>query len=231
LDGIFWVTKTLEFCAKAPAVVDPLPTMPHPLSPMQTEAILHMTWHIKPLTEAPAIPWKNGGGLTRELVAWPNAQLWSWRMSVAEISRSGPFSQFDGVERWFAVLVGAGVRLDVGKDPNAGAHNLTPDATPLCFAGDLPADCTLVNGAAQAFNLMLRHGSAKGRMVRVAGHCSLNVDDSKMIAIYAISTGANVHFDHECLNLPPRTLAWRECPAGSKVQVQAAQALLMEIAC
>jgi environmental stress-induced protein Ves len=205
--------------------------MPHPLSPIRNEAILHMTWHIKPLTEAPAIHWKNSGGLTRELMAWPNAQFWAWRMSVAEIARSGPFSQFDGVERWFAVLTGSGVQLDIGNHPNAAAHRLKPDAAPLCFAGDSPADCTLTDGAVQAFNLMLRHGAAKGRMVRVAGHCSLHVDDSKIIAIYAISTGASVHFDDECLNLPPHTMVWRECPAGSKVQVHATRALWMEIAC
>ena len=59
-----------------------------------------------------AQPWKNGGGLTRELLAWPSRDAWSVRVSVADIERDGPFSPFPGVERWFTVLEGAGVVLD-----------------------------------------------------------------------------------------------------------------------
>src|SRR5258706_8972671 len=54
---------------------------------------------------APA-PWRNGGGLTRELLAWPDRSDWIVRISVAEILASGPFSEFPGVDRWFAVLHG-----------------------------------------------------------------------------------------------------------------------------
>jgi environmental stress-induced protein Ves len=190
-----------------------------------------MTWHIKALTDAPPAAWKNGGGLTRELMAWPNAQSWLCRMSVADISRSGPFSRFEGVERWFAVLAGAGVRLALGNQPAMAAHSLKPDAAPFCFAGELPAECALVDGAAQVFNLMLRRGSALGHMVRVTGNFAAGQDASKIVAIYAVSTGARVHFNDEYLNLPPHTLAWRECPAGSRLQVHAAQALWMEITC
>jgi environmental stress-induced protein Ves len=37
------------------------------------------------------------------------------RISVAEITRDGPFSAFAGVQRWFAVLEGAGVMLRAGR--------------------------------------------------------------------------------------------------------------------
>jgi environmental stress-induced protein Ves len=190
-----------------------------------------MTWHLKRLTDAPAIQWKNGGGLTRELMAWPESQAWAWRMSVAEIARSGPFSAFDGVERWFAVLSGAGVQLDVGMAPAAAVYKLTPDAAPLCFAGEAQADCALTLGAAQAFNLMLRRGSAQGRMLRVVGDFSTELDASKTIAFYALSTGASVLFDDERLELPANTLAWRDCPSSSRLQVCAAHALWIEITC
>ena len=55
--------------------------------------------------------WKNGGGLTRELLAWPARDGWALRISVADIRADGPFSAFAGVDRWFAVLEGNGVRL------------------------------------------------------------------------------------------------------------------------
>jgi environmental stress-induced protein Ves len=188
-----------------------------------------MTWHITTLADTVPSPWKNGGGVTRELVAWPNAQDWVWRMSVAEVARSGPFSRFDGVQRWFAVLSGAGVRLDVGAGSDVAAHTLTPTSTPLCFEGELPVQCTVIDGLTQDFNLMLRRDRISARMLRVHGDYSVLLDDSKTIAAYSILTWASVYFKDECLDLPPNTLAWRQCPAGSRLQVSAAQALWMEI--
>jgi hypothetical protein len=190
-----------------------------------------MNWQLQALSDAPPIPWKNGGGLTRELMVWPDAQSWFWRMSVATLARSGPFSTFDGVERWFAVLTGAGVQLDLGMACAAARYELTPDTLPLCFAGESLVDCTLIDGAAEAFNLMLRRGSAQGCMVRVAGQYASTLNATKKVAVYAISTGASVHFDDECLDLPAHTLAWRDCPADSHLQVCAAQALWIEIEC
>lgn len=69
-------------------------------------------------------PWRNGGGATRELLAWPDPRDWAIRLSVAEVERDGPFSQFPGVRRWFAVLSGGGVRLRV----DGVAHELTARA-------------------------------------------------------------------------------------------------------
>lgn len=188
-----------------------------------------MTWHITTLADAAPSPWKNGGGVTRELVAWPNAQDWLWRMSVAEVVRSGPFSRFEGVQRWFAVLSGAGVRLDLGAGSDVAAHTLTPISVPLCFDGGVPVHCTVIDGPTQDFNLMLRRDRLSARMLRIHGDYSISLDASKTIAVYAISTGASVRFDDEFLDLPPSTLAWRECPAGSRLLVNAAQALWMEI--
>src|SRR5689334_20024474 len=73
-----------------------------------------MSWHRISLNDVPLTPWRNGKGNTRELVAFPVRDQWHWRMSVADIETDGPFSRFEGVKRWFAVLSGAGVRLSTG---------------------------------------------------------------------------------------------------------------------
>jgi environmental stress-induced protein Ves len=112
--------------------------------------------------DAPPQPWRNGGGTTRELLALPAGDAWRMRLSVADIERDGPFSAYPGVRRWFAVLQGAGVRLDFGTD---GARTLTPADAPLAFDGALAPGCALVDGPTRDLNLMLR--DARGTMARV----------------------------------------------------------------
>jgi len=184
-----------------------------------------MSWSIVNLNHVHPSPWRNGGGVTRELVTWPNAEHWVWRMSVAEITQNGPFSRFEGVQRWFAVLSGTGVRLTLGQH----THDLSPQSAPLCFDGETAPDCHLTNGPTQDFNLMLRRSQASARMVRLKGSLVMHTISSKTIAAYAIDTGVSVHFDHEVLSLPAATLAWRQCPAGTHLQMVSDHALWMEI--
>jgi len=96
--------------------------------------------------------WRNGGGATRELLAWPGAADWRVRVSVADIEADGPFSTFPGVQRWFAVLKGPGVLLDIAGRP----HLLTRNDPPLCFDGAAATECRLIDGPTRDLNLMLR---------------------------------------------------------------------------
>ena len=111
-----------------------------------------MGWHLTALADVAATPWRNGGGITRELAVWPPQGDWHWRISVAEVAASGPFSRFEDVERWFAVLSGAGVRLDIAGN----AHTLNDNSAPLQFDGGADTQCTLLGGPTQDFNLMVR---------------------------------------------------------------------------
>lgn len=185
-----------------------------------------MSWQQIQLHDAMPSPWRNGGGLTRELLAWPDARDWRWRLSVAEVTQSGPFSRFEGVQRWFAVLHGAGVRLSVGGQ----SHVLTPASAPLCFDGALPADCALLDGATQDFNLMLR-ADAAARMRRVAGEMSSLLSAAQTIAIYAIEGEVELWADFEqgWIRIAAQTLAWRRLPGGATLRVRAAKALWMEM--
>ncbi len=97
-------------------------------------------------------PWRNGGGQTRELLAWPDAATWQVRVSVADIERDGPFSSFPGVQRWFAVLKGPGVELTIDTAP----HRLTRNDEPLAFDGAAATGCRLIDGPTRDLNLMLR---------------------------------------------------------------------------
>ncbi len=184
-----------------------------------------MTWHVVKLADVAPTPWRNGGGVTRELAAWPPAGDWNWRMSVAEVAQSGPFSKFDGVERWFAVLAGAGVRLEVAGQ----AQTLGATDPPFCFDGAAATDCQLIDGSTQDFNLMLQKSRASARMLRLGQSYAGIVYAPKTIAIYAINTGASVLFNDEKLEIEPASLAWRSVNETAQVRVIAAQSLWMEI--
>jgi uncharacterized protein len=102
--------------------------------------------------------WRNGGGQTRELMAWPPGEsAWQMRISLADIESNGPFSAFQDVERWFAVVGDAGVRLQFTNEEKL----MTSASAPLCFAGGAPPDCELINGSTRDLNLMIRSGSGK----------------------------------------------------------------------
>jgi len=111
-------------------------------------------------TALPATPWKNGGGSTREIMSWPpgaGLDAFDWRVSIATIAASGPFSVFAGVDRSIMLLEGDGVRLQAeGFD-----HRLDQPHEPFAFSGDAKVDCTLLGGESTDFNVMTRR--ARGR--------------------------------------------------------------------
>jgi environmental stress-induced protein Ves len=176
-----------------------------------------MNWQVVSLSGVQPQAWKNGGGTTRELLAWPSATDWQVRLSVAEVKADGPFSRFDGVQRCFAVLSGAGVRLVV----NQQAHVLTPASDPLAFDGGADTQCTLLGGATQDFNLMVRGGDAV--LQRVQTPMLLAAAPAFLQAVYAVSAPAQLG----PLTLPPHTLAWRL--GGPAIAVQGSDALWMEV--
>ena len=190
-----------------------------------------MSWHVVHLADVAATHWRNGGGLTRELVAHPSGADWQWRLSVAEVAADGPFSRFEGVTRWFAVLQGAGVVLNVTTPSGANGvaeHRLTAHDAPLCFDGAASTDCHLIEGPTQDFNLMLRDACLPARMSRILGSAQELAHASKMIAIYVVSTGATIDFNGQGLSVPPATLVWRQVTKAATVRVQCEHALWME---
>lgn len=106
----------------------------------------------------PVMPWKNGGGQTREiLVSPPSAgmQDFDWRISMATVEQDGPFSCFEGVERTLFVLDGAGMTL--GFDDDRQVHLGLGDVLPY-FAADTPVEARLTDGPITDLNIMTRRG-------------------------------------------------------------------------
>jgi environmental stress-induced protein Ves len=181
-----------------------------------------MNWSLVSLEAQPAQTWRNGGGLTRELLAWPAATDWSVRMSVADVQTSGPFSRYDGIERWFAVLEGDGLILHSAF----ATHRITAESEPFHFDGSVRIDCEPVRGPTRDFNLMAPPGRA--RMERVHGQAAVRGTAGALLALYAHGDGTRLQHAGTTLEVPPYHLAW--CIASEALQggVQADDALWME---
>lgn len=113
----------------------------------------------------PATPWKNGGGLTREIVCQPpgaGIDGFEWRASIAKIASDGPFSAFDGVDRVITLLEGAGVHLR-SADGQVD-HVLDAALQPFAFAGEAAVVAERISGDCADFNLMTRRAMCRGEV-------------------------------------------------------------------
>lgn len=124
-----------------------------------------MPVHFFDRQQLPATPWKNGGGVTREIVCQPpgaGMDAFDWRVSIAHIASDGPFSRFVQVDRVITLLEGAGVRLR--STDGAFDHRLDRPWLPFAFPGEAPVQGDLIAGDCHDFNVMVRRGRCRARV-------------------------------------------------------------------
>lgn len=167
---------------------------------------------IAPLAGAAPQPWRNGGGVTRELLAWPAAaDDWALRVSVAQIDSDGPFSSFAGVERWFAVVDGAGVALQF----EGRRHELTPHSDPVCFDAAAAPGCKLLGGSTLDLNLMLRRDAGHGAMQRARAAARWS-SPALWRALYSSGPGRLRIDGSRVAELAAAALVWHPYAAGQR---------------
>jgi uncharacterized protein len=110
----------------------------------------------------PAISWKDGQGTACDIAHYPQESLWNmqfiWRLALADITQNCDFSTFDGYDRTFAIVEGAGVFLE--HEDNA-QHAVDTLFSPVQFASERKTACTLLGGQALAFNMLVRRDAAR----------------------------------------------------------------------
>jgi uncharacterized protein len=121
-----------------------------------------------------AVPWKNGGGLTREVAVHPPGSTlgnFAWRVSLAELRTGGPFSTFSGIDRQMAVLRGRLQLAIAGREP----LTLWADSDPVAFAGELRVSSEPVQSPVLDLNVMTRRAAFGARMRRCRAKSSATV--------------------------------------------------------
>lgn len=102
------------------------------------------------------MPWKNGAGSTTELLIFPpEASVQSgfdWRISLAQVPASGPFSSFPLYKRTIMLLRGDPMQL---VHQGHGEH-LLQAFQPYDFHGAWPTTGILTGQPVEDFNVMIR---------------------------------------------------------------------------
>jgi uncharacterized protein len=143
---------------------------------------------IIPQSQFKPVPWKNGGGITHEAIRVPaQGAAFVWRVSVAQIDASGPFSDFAAYNRTMVLLKGAGLELEFGNGQQRVLDRVGEMAQ---FDGALATHCRLLDGPCVDLNLMV----AKARpMIARVESLLLSVDarasQSQSTLIFGIDTG------------------------------------------
>jgi uncharacterized protein len=114
-----------------------------------------------------AVPWRNGKGVTREIMAVSSADATLlWRLSLATIDSAAPFSTFAGIDRLFLPVAGR-VRLEGAQAPFPVTLG-DADAL-LAFAGEIAVTGAPLDGQVLALNLMVCRGWGRGAILRHGG--------------------------------------------------------------
>ena len=132
-----------------------------------------------------ATPWKNGGGITHEALRVPESgDPFRWRVSVAHIDASGPFSEFTEYNRKMVLLQGAGVELCFADGVNKSLRNV---GELVEFDGAISAQCELLKGPCVDLNLMvIKSDAVVARVERFIESVAVKASRGETLLIFPI---------------------------------------------
>lgn len=144
-----------------------------------------------------ARPWRNGGGITRDIAIFPGESgddEFLWRASIATITDVGPFSSWLGIDRTLLVLRGElaleiEARREIQMDENTSS---------LAFAGENQVVAKPLGIPCLVLNIMVRRDRTRFRLMRQLTALPIDADQTLLLATQAtmISVhGLSFHLD------------------------------------
>ena len=171
-----------------------------------SQKIIHPTDFIE-------MPWSNGGGTTFEIFRGSGLSVtggddWDWRLSLAHIDRSGPFSSLPGIDRIFVSLGADDINLRIdGADSRVAPNDVRE------FPGEASVSATLLGGPTRDLNLMGRRGKVTLRCQ--VGEGAWDVQPWEVLALYAWPGIADAHIGE--LSAPDGSVGLLERPEAESV--------------
>jgi uncharacterized protein len=153
-----------------------------------------------------AIPWRNGGGVTHEAIRVPpTGDAFLWRVSVAHIDSSGPFSDFAGYDRKMVLLRGRGIALEFGSGDKCALRSMGDSVE---FDGAMPTRCELLDGPCVDLNLMVsKLLRTAARVERLSEHKRVAASHGETALIFSIQAPLSLDSGGQSALLAPWDLA------------------------
>jgi uncharacterized protein len=153
-----------------------------------------------------AARWKNGGGITHEAIRVPpTGDAFLWRVSVAQIDSSGPFSDFAGYDRKMVLLQGRGIALEFGSGERRALRSI---GDWLEFDGAMATRCELLDGPCVDLNLLVSNSlRAAARVERLQEPLRVAAIHGETTMIFGIQDALSLHSGEESARLEAWDLA------------------------
>ncbi len=137
-------------------------------------------------------PWKNGGGVTRNVASASMNGNHIWRLSIADVEQDGPFSDFTGLVRILTVIKGNGIALESKQ----GTMDARP-WVPVRFDGALEIYGHLTSGPLTDLNLMFDPRYCDGNVVilQAPHQQSLKPSSNHVFSVYCLGGTLNLNAD------------------------------------
>jgi hypothetical protein len=166
-------------------------------------------------------PWKNGGGVTRQIAVFPDdagMADFDWRVSLALVTAAGPFSAFPGVDRLMLVMEG---RLEL-EMPGADPMTVVAGGPAAEFPGDAPVSARKPVSPVADVNVMIRRGRFTASLERREIARAAAVVSQDVTMILSPVDGITAALGSEALKLDPGDVARIDAARGALVRLRSA---------
>ena len=174
-------------------------------------------------------PWKNGLGMTTQLAIYPphaTAGDFDWRVSIARLDVSAPFSIYARIERCLAVLQGELTLAFAEREP----LTLTPESQPVRFAGTEAVTGQVVRGPVLDLNVMCRSPQWRATMRRMRWSSDTSMSTTASGLLCSLADEMNVEIDGSAVQLSLYDVVHLRRDASIRITVsRPVEAYLVEI--
>jgi|TARA_B110000240_G_scaffold90169_1_gene102378 environmental stress-induced protein Ves len=147
------------------------------------------------------MPWRNGLGSTIELLKHDLGGSFQWRLSMADVTQDGAFSDFSGYDRCLVLIDGAGITL---TDNKGQKWSLTSQLDAAHFKGEDLIDARLHDGPIRDFNLMTSRQNCRAKVFTSQQQTNQTIRlDADLFLLFNIQGSASFKLDgntHETLD-------------------------------
>jgi len=175
------------------------------------------------------MPWRNGLGTTVELLKQDRADGdgFVWRLSMADVTTDGEFSNFAGYDRSLLLLEGNGLTLDC----DGIQHRLEQPLQAARFRGEDATVASLHDGPVKDFNVMTSRQFCSAQVSSAVRAEASKLDvDADILLLYVVDDELAVHgLEINNLNIPSGHLYVVHDPARGSLHCHGASYIATQI--